>query len=119
MIHGNPAETAKIIMQTISLEEGEAMVKQFAKHSAVSFVNELTYAGYRDVPVAYLLCEMDLCIPPKVQRAGIDMIEKESGRKVDVSSINADHCPNHTAEKETVDWILEVAKKSQGGRKAT
>ena len=111
MMHHDPAGTARLILQHVSPEAGEVIVKTFAKHSAVSFINELTYAGYKDIPVSYLLCEDDLCIPPKVQRTGIEMIERESGRKVAVTSINADHCPNLCAEKQTIEWILQVARK--------
>jgi hypothetical protein len=113
MIHDDPAATARVILQHMSPEEGEAVVKKFARHSYVSFINEITFAGYKDIPVSYLLCEEDLCIPAEVQRVGIDMIEKESGRKVDVTSIKADHCPNWTAEKQTIEWILDVTKKVQ------
>ena len=102
----------------MSPEEGEAVVRDFAKHSATSFVNELTYAGYKDIPASYLVCEEDLIGPPEVQRAGIEMIEQVSGRKVDVTSVKAGHCPNLTAEKETIEWILSVAKKVQESQDA-
>ncbi len=102
----------------MSPEEGEAIVRDFAKHSATSFVNELTYAGYKDIPASYLVCEEDLIGPPEVQRAGIEMIEQVSGRKVDVTSVKAGHCPNLTAEKETIEWILSVAKKVQESQDA-
>ncbi|KAI1089670.1 alpha/beta-hydrolase [Rostrohypoxylon terebratum] len=77
------------------------------------FVNELTHAGYKDVPVSFLFCERDLCILPQLQRAEIEMIEKETGNKVDVTSVNAGHCPSVTAEKETVEWIINVAEKGE------
>jgi hypothetical protein len=100
----------------LSLEEGEAWVKKFPKHSAVSFAGELTYAGYKDIPVSYLFCEEDLCIPAKIQRAGIEMMEKESGKNVNVTSIKADHCPNFTATQKVVDWILDVAGRAKNNR---
>ncbi|KAI1384589.1 alpha/beta-hydrolase [Hypoxylon trugodes] len=81
-------------------------VNKFEVHSAVSFTNELTHAGYKDAPVSYLLCEEDETILPKFQRLGIDTIERESGNKVDVTSIKAGHCPTVTKPQEVVDWIL-------------
>lgn len=116
MYHADPAGTARITLNHLPLSEGEAWIKLFPKHSSVSFINELTYAGYNDVPVSYLLCEEDLCIPPAVQRAGIEMMEKESGRKVHVTSIGADHCPNVTSLQETLDWILDVARRVEDGQ---
>lgn len=66
--------------------------------------------------MAYLFCEEDLCIPPKLQRAGIEMMEKESGQKVNVTSIKADHCPNVTATQDVVNWIVDVAEKAKINR---
>ncbi len=108
MLQSQPAATAAIILTKLPLDQGEAIVKQFAKHSAPSFVDKLTYAGYRDVPVSYLFCTEDLCIPVDIQQAEIDMIEKETGRKVAVTRIEADHCPNLTAAQETIDWIVGI-----------
>ncbi|PWY83368.1 hypothetical protein BO70DRAFT_361485 [Aspergillus heteromorphus CBS 117.55] len=36
--------------------QGLALIKLFPAHSAASFANPLTYAGYKDVPVSYLIC---------------------------------------------------------------
>jgi hypothetical protein len=112
MLIEDPAATAGALLQHLSPEEGEAVVRGFTKHSAASFVDKLTYAGYKDIPVSYLICEEDLAGPPEIiQRPTIDMIEQVSGRKVDVTSIRAGHMPNVTAQKETIQWILDVAKK--------
>lgn len=107
----DPAATAGMICQKLPAQEGEAVVREFAKHSARSFGDQLTHAGYKDIPVSYLLCEEDLAGPPDFQREMIAMIEETSGRKVDVTSIKADHCPNLSAETETIDWVLKVAKR--------
>jgi hypothetical protein len=76
----------------------------------------LTYAGYKDVPVSYLFCEEDLCIPAKIQTAEIEMMEKESEKKVNVTSIKANHCPNVTATQKVIDWILNVAGRAKDNR---
>lgn len=107
----NPARMATIIAQNISSSEAESIVKKMPKHSAISFVNPLTHAGYKDIPVSYLWCEEDRCIPAIIQKEGIDMMESESESKVDVTAIKADHCPNATATQAVIDWILSVAKK--------
>jgi Alpha/beta hydrolase family len=118
MLMDDPAATARMICQDLSSQEGEAVVRDFAKHSAQSFGNELTYAGYKDIPVSYLLCEEDKAGPPDFQREMIAMIEEASGRKVDVTSIKAGHCPMLSAEKETIQWVLDVAKKAQESHQA-
>lgn len=113
MLHVDAASTAKISLSKLPLEVSEPLVKQFSKHSAVSFTNKLTYAGYKDVPVSYLFCEADLCVTPAVQQKGIDMIERESGRKVTVTRIDSDHGPNRTAPQEVVEWILSVVAETE------
>lgn len=80
-------------------------------HSAISFSNELTYAGYKDVPVSYLVCEEDLVIPLKNQKEEIELIEKVSGRKVDVTSIKTGHIPIASQPQLVIDWFLDVAGK--------
>jgi pimeloyl-ACP methyl ester carboxylesterase len=80
-------------------------------HSAISFGGALTYAGYKDIPVSYLFCEDDLTIPAKNQLEGIALIEKESGKKVVVTSIKTGHGPHASAPQKVIDWILDVAGK--------
>ncbi len=98
-------------MQTIPLEEATDWVKKFPKHSFVSFTDKLTHPGYKDIPVSYLFCELDQCIPADVQQAEIDMMEKVSGNKVHVTRIKADHCPNFTAMQESVDWVVDLGSR--------
>jgi hypothetical protein len=63
-----------------------------------------------------LFCEEDLCIPAKIQTAEIEMMEKESEKKVNVTSIKANHCPNVTATQKVIDWILNVAGRAKDNR---
>ncbi|KAI0883619.1 alpha/beta-hydrolase [Annulohypoxylon maeteangense] len=91
----------------------EALVEQFQCHSSVSFTNELTYAGYKDVPVSYLFCEEDSCVIPQTQRDGIEVVEKESGNRVDITYVKAGHCPSVTTPQEVIDWIIRAAEKGE------
>ncbi|EXJ73903.1 uncharacterized protein A1O5_02197 [Cladophialophora psammophila CBS 110553] len=116
MLMEDPEATARMICQELPPKEGEAIVTGFAKHSAQSFGNQLTHAGYKDIPVSYLLCEEDLAGPPDFQREMIAMIAEASGRKVDVTSIKAGHCPNLTAKDETIEWVLNVVRKAEESR---
>ena len=52
-------------------------------HSSASLRDPLTYAGYKDVPVSYLICEKDMTIPTDSARDMIELIEREGGNKVD------------------------------------
>ncbi|OGM49628.1 hypothetical protein ABOM_001896 [Aspergillus bombycis] len=103
------AAAAALSYSDLPAVEGEAWMERYARHSAVSFTNPLTYAGYKDVSVAYLLCEDDKVIPPQVQQKEIEIIEKETGREVDVTAIQTGHIPIASAPEKVVDWIASLA----------
>jgi hypothetical protein len=105
---------AKLAFNHLSPEDGIAWAKKFSEHSAISFANELTYAGYKDVPCSWLFCEDDLCVSAEFQQKGIERIEKASGRKVDVTRGWYDHCPSAEKPEEVVSWIESVVEK--GGK---
>ncbi|KAI0477409.1 alpha/beta-hydrolase [Xylariaceae sp. FL0804] len=93
-------------------KDARAIVDQFARHSAASFQSPLTHAGHKDIPVSFLLCENNLTVSPLLQRAEIQKIEKESGNKVDVTSIPTGHVPTVSAREVVVDWIVQAASKT-------
>jgi hypothetical protein len=95
----------------MSQEEGKKYAAKLTRHSAASFGSPLTYAGYKDVPVSYLFCEDDLVVTPAIQRAGIDMIERETGEKVQVTNVKADHAAPLSLPEAVNDWILDVIRR--------
>lgn len=107
------SKAAQVVFSGLPQEEGEAWIRRFPGQSAVSLMEPLTHVGYKDVPVSYLLCEEDIMISPANQRNGIEVIERASGRSVDVTSIKSDHCPMVSHPQAMVDWMLNVAEKSQ------
>ncbi|KAJ8121967.1 hypothetical protein O1611_g9963 [Lasiodiplodia mahajangana] len=102
---------AEIVFSDLPLEEGKAWAAKMVKHSATSFMGKLTYPGYRDVPVSYLVGDADRSIAPATQRSQIDMIERVSGNKVDVTVLNSDHVPVISHPQAVVDYLVGVAQK--------
>lgn len=84
------------------LPEAEAIeaAKQMSVHSVTSFQEKLSYAGYNDVDVHYILCEKDKIIAPEHQQAMIGMIEQSSGKAPTVHKMDSDHCPVITHAEE-------------------
>ncbi|KAK0625398.1 Alpha/beta hydrolase fold-1 [Bombardia bombarda] len=109
------AETAAISFSDLPPDEGIAWVGRFSLHSAAAFGTPLTHAGYTDVPVEYLICELDRAIPAKVQRDGIALIEQVSGRKVRVASIQAGHVPMASKLEETIEWFVGLVERTRTG----
>ncbi|KAK7752316.1 hypothetical protein SLS62_005652 [Diatrype stigma] len=99
-------EKVAMTFSDVPSEEALPFARRMTKHSAASFANPLTYAGYKDVPVSYLLCEEDLAISSSAQRAGIELIERESGRPVEVTSLKAGHAPTLSRPQEVEDWVV-------------
>jgi hypothetical protein len=103
---------AKYTFSDLTFDEGMEWAVKFPQHSAISFAGEVTYAGYKDVPSSYLLCLKDLVITEKMQRAGIELIEKASGTKVDVTEIDAGHAPSAKYPEKVMEWIVDVINKA-------
>ncbi|KAF2489457.1 alpha/beta-hydrolase [Lophium mytilinum] len=90
--------------------EGQAWARKFENHSAVTFAGELTYPGYEDVEISWLICKNDKTVPPSFQQGFIDGIEKATGKKVVVDEIDTGHCPNASAPEKVVEWIKKAAQ---------
>jgi hypothetical protein len=103
MTHTDPTTTGPTVYSSLPREEAIEKAKLFGRHSGASFATPLTHPGYKDVPVSYFFCELDQCVVPDVQTAGINVIEEswyaaggrlegqEKDAKVDVTRVKADH----------------------------
>ncbi|KAL1878443.1 hypothetical protein Plec18167_004515 [Paecilomyces lecythidis] len=96
----DPVPGAKAIVSDLPLEEGIKVTQKLARHSAVSFSGQLTYAAYRWIPIVYIVCEKDKVIPPEYQRNFIELLEKESNKPVPTISLDSGHCPNASMPEE-------------------
>ncbi|KAG9236742.1 hypothetical protein BJ875DRAFT_503149 [Amylocarpus encephaloides] len=112
MYHDRPDLTAAIAFSDLLPSEGEDFVRKFVQHSAPSFAGELTHPGYKDIPASWLFCARDKCIPARNQQEAIGLIERVSGRRVDVTRIEADHVPNASQPQLVIDWIVDVVAKA-------
>lgn len=111
MYHTNLKHTARVCASSMSAGQRDPWFEQFPRHSSVCFADALTQAGYKDLPVSYLVAEDDLCIPVSVQRDEIAMIESETGRKVDVTNKKIDHVMNVSEPKVLADWFASLVDK--------
>jgi hypothetical protein len=92
------------------LPEAEAvkLAQGMGTHSKRSFEEPLTYAGYNDVEVHYILCTKDKIIAPEHQEAMVAIVEQSSGRKVKVHRIESDHVPNVSHAEELLGILKEI-----------
>lgn len=79
------------------------------RQSARAFEERLTFAGYRGIPVTYMVTGADRTVPPALQERFIGVVEAEAGRAVDVVRYAVDHCPAVTGPDAVVDCVRRAA----------
>ncbi|KAJ7719921.1 Alpha/beta hydrolase fold-1 [Mycena metata] len=93
----DPVRFAEVNLSDLSPEEGLPWAKKLIQnqHLAISFVQPLTYAAYKDIPASWVFLEQDKCISPKLQNQMIANMETVmGGRKVERFPVDAGHCVN-------------------------
>lgn len=99
MYHTDLAAIAARVCSDLTVEAGIVEVEKMGRHFGGCFVDPLTHAGYKDVPVSWLFAEKDVVVTPQIQQTGIDVIEgswvgtEREGKKVDVTRVKCDHFP--------------------------
>ncbi|KAM0250762.1 hypothetical protein ACHAP5_001979 [Fusarium lateritium] len=89
----DPVGHASSTFSDLPGDEALELAKQMPEHSTSSFKEPLTYAGYNDVEVHYIVCEQDKIIPPMFQRGMIEAVKMSAGRDVKVHSLDSGHVP--------------------------
>ncbi|KAI4596446.1 hypothetical protein KJ359_005577 [Pestalotiopsis sp. 9143b] len=111
MYHTDIPRLARLCFTSLPQEKAEHWAARLTRHSYPSFTTPLTYQGFKDVPVSYLFCERDLTVPPAIQQAGIDMVERVTGARVDVTRVDCDHVAPFSDTATCVDWIVGMANR--------
>jgi pimeloyl-ACP methyl ester carboxylesterase len=99
----------KTIFSDLPEAEAKHYMSLMPSHSTISFSGELTYPGYKFIPVTYLLTENDRIIPVESQR---EMIAFARGEGVDVKVVEtqAGHCPMLSIPEKTVEILVQAAR---------
>ncbi|KAJ7673838.1 Alpha/beta hydrolase fold-1 [Mycena polygramma] len=104
-----PVGSAAVNFSDLPHEEGIAWTSKMPNHAAASFTHKITYAAYKDIPVSYVVCEEDKCIPPALQNGIIAKMEAEmGGREVDRYSLKTSHVPQ-ASQPESVVAVIRKA----------
>ncbi|MCJ1247642.1 hypothetical protein MMC30_004857 [Trapelia coarctata] len=99
---------AEINFSDIPRSEALEWQAKMPQHSTTSFAGKLTYPAYKYIPVSFIMCEADKVIPLEFQKSMVEMIEKESGKKVDVHVLNSGHCPNISMPGRVAEEIMKA-----------
>lgn len=105
-----PVTSSKLIFSDLQGEEGLLWAKKMPQHSTLSFREGLSYPGYKDVDIAYVLCELDMAVPLSSQEAIIQFLEQQ-GKVVDVYRLQSGHCPNVSQLKRLAEVLRQIVDK--------
>ncbi|KAF7360613.1 Alpha/beta-hydrolase [Mycena venus] len=105
----DPAGCAPVNYSDLPPIEALSWASRMREHAAGSFLQNVTYAAYKDIPVSYLVCEEDKVVPSELQNRYIAKMESEMGEKrVDRHPVRAGHCIN-ASQPETVATVIRRA----------
>jgi len=103
-----PEEAAGPTFSDLPKEEGIEWCRKMPLHSVASFEGKLTYPGYKYIRSSWIFCEKDQILIPDFQRSCIELIEKESGKEVDVYNLAVPHCPNISAPMRLANVVVKA-----------
>ncbi|KAK4935872.1 hypothetical protein LTR10_023130 [Elasticomyces elasticus] len=103
-----PEESAQPTFSDLPKEEGIEWCRKMPLHSLASYEGKLTYPAYKYIRSSWIFCEKDQVLNPDLQRSFIEMIEKESGNKVDVHNLAMPHCPNISAPLQLANVVVKA-----------
>ncbi|QPC59561.1 hypothetical protein HYE67_001792 [Fusarium culmorum] len=75
-------------------EEALKLARELPQHSTASYRDQLTYAGYQDAEVHYIICEQDKLVVPEYQFGMLELLKGMTNGKVGVHKIQSGHAPH-------------------------
>jgi pimeloyl-ACP methyl ester carboxylesterase len=99
---------APITFSDLPPERALELSRAMPEHSTPSFREKLTYPGYSDVQVHYVVCEEDKLILSEHQYGMIQFVKAFTGKDVIVHKLQAGHAPTSSQPDNVVKVILDV-----------
>jgi pimeloyl-ACP methyl ester carboxylesterase len=110
-MHLDAVLLAGAVCNDMAWEDAYPLVLQLAHHSEAAFKERVTQLAYKEMSVAYVVCEKDLIVSKEKQMEFIGVLEEaKGGGKVQVRSLDAGHCPNWSCPDKVVDVLVQCAE---------
>jgi hypothetical protein len=100
-------EAAATVFSDLPSEVAEYLISMTEDMSASSFAGELSYPAYKQLSVSYIITAEDKVLPASLQEDIIQMMEKESGKKVPRNTLNSGHAPHASQPEILANVIIE------------
>ncbi|KAG8359409.1 hypothetical protein FVEN_g3088 [Fusarium venenatum] len=104
-------ECAPFIYSDSPPEEALKLAKELSQHSTAAYKGQLTYAGYKDVKVHYIICEQDKLVVPEYQFGMVELLKGMTNGRVGVHKIQSGHTPNLTQPDTLTEMIKPIVEK--------
>ncbi|KAF0639322.1 hypothetical protein NXS19_006691 [Fusarium pseudograminearum] len=98
-------ECAPFIYSESPPEEALKLARELPQHSTASYRDQLTYAGYKDAEVHYIICEQDKLVFPEYQFGMLELLKGMTNGKVGVHKIQSGHAP-HLSQPDNLTKII-------------
>lgn len=108
-------DATALFYHDLPAEEAELWTARLLPQSLKSLLEggEHVYAGWRDVPVWYLIVQGDRGLPVEAARWLANDVRAQ-GAEVSVREIGSGHCPMLSMPKETSEFLVEAARALEG-----
>ncbi|GKU22490.1 unnamed protein product [Fusarium langsethiae] len=103
-------ECAPFLHSELPPEEAFKLAKELPQHSTASYKDQLTYPGYQDAQVHYIICEQDELIIPEYQSGMVKLLKGMTNGKVGVHKIQSGHTPNLTQPDTLTKIIRQIVE---------
>ncbi|KAI5463581.1 Alpha/beta hydrolase fold-1 [Mariannaea sp. PMI_226] len=104
-------DTRELFYHDLPEDEGKLWVSKLRNHSMKAFTTgaDITYDGWKEVPVWYLVTKDDKALPAEVQKMFVKDAQAAGG-DVTQREIDTSHSPMLSKPEETADIIVEAVK---------
>lgn len=99
-----------IFYNDLSPEDAQKWVKLLTPQPADAQQTPVEHEAWRDIPLAYIYCELDAAIPLSYQKYMVERVEKQ-GKTVLTFSLKAGHSPFLSMPDEVVKVVQQVDEK--------
>lgn len=96
-----------VFYNDLSPEDAQKWVEQLTPHPSTAQGTPVEHEAWRDIPLAYIYCELDAALPIFHQKHMVERVEKQ-GKTVLTFSLKSGHSPFLSMPDEVVKAVQQV-----------
>ncbi|KAF4949470.1 hypothetical protein FSARC_13454 [Fusarium sarcochroum] len=108
-----PEGSAPFTFSDFPPEEALKLAKALPEQATASYRDELTYPGYEDAEVHYIVCEKDKLVLTEYQYGMVEFLRGVTKGEVGLHKLNSGHSPYLTQPDNVTKIVKEIIEKKQ------